>query len=71
MITKEVESRLTKINDDIDLVQKTVTETTDKIMDNEDKLKRINNINMNNVRGCKSDFASDIEMLMTCSFAAL
>jgi len=44
MVTKTVESRFTEINNyDIDLVQKTVTETKEKIMENEDKLKRINN----------------------------
>jgi len=59
MISKEVESRFTEINDDIDLVQKTVTETKEKIMDNEDKLKRLNNIIMYNVEESKADIALD------------
>jgi len=49
IITKEVEGRFKEINEDIDQVQKTVIETKEKIMDNEDKLKRLNNIIMYNV----------------------
>jgi len=41
-------------------VQKTVTEAKEKIVDNEHKLKRIDNIIMYNVEESKSDIASDM-----------
>jgi len=69
MITKEVESRFTEINDDIDLVQKMITETKEKIMDNEDIFKRLNNIIMYNVEESKADIASDrnVDDMQFCS----
>lgn len=57
LIAKKVDSRFNEINVDIDLVQKSVNETKEKIQDNEDKLKRINNIIMYNVEESKSDSA--------------
>jgi len=65
MIAKEVESCFTEINDDIDLV----TQTKEKIMDNEDKLKRLNNIIMYNVEESKADITSDrnVDDMQFCS----
>ena len=54
IITKEVGNRFSEITNDIDSVQKSVTETKEKILDNEDKLKRKNNIIMYNVEESKS-----------------
>jgi len=69
MITNKVETIFTEINDDIDLIQKMVTETKEKIMDNEDKLKLINNIIMYNVEESKSDITSDrnVDSMQFCS----
>jgi len=44
-----VDSRLNEISGDIDSVQKSVTDTKERIMENEDKWKRIYNINLYNV----------------------
>ena len=49
IVTKEVDSRFTGISVDIDSVQKSVTETKEKIIENEDKLRRMNNIIIYNV----------------------
>jgi hypothetical protein len=58
LITKEVDSRLTDITGDLDSVQKSVTETKERIMENQDKLKRMNNIIMYNVAESVSDSAA-------------
>jgi len=49
IVTKEVDNRLNEISGDIDSVQKSVTDTKERIMENEDKWKRIYNINLYNV----------------------
>lgn len=55
IVAQEVDSRFTKISSNIDLVQKSVTDTQESIMENQDKLKRMNNIIMYNVEESKSD----------------
>jgi len=49
IVTKEVHSRLNEISGDLDSVQKSVTDIKERIMENKDKLKRINNIILYNV----------------------
>ena len=68
IISKEVENRLTEITGDIGVVQKSVSETKEKIMDNEDKLERRNNIIMYNAEESKSDTAAgrNIEDIKFC-----
>jgi len=59
LVTQEVDIRFNELHVDIDSVHKTVTETKEKIMDNEDKLKRIKNIIMYNVQESKSETVSE------------
>ena len=55
IVSKEVGNRLAEITGDTGEVQKTVSETKEKIMDNDDELKRRNNIIMYNVEESKLD----------------
>lgn len=57
LVAQEVDSRLTEITGNIDSVQKSVSETTESIKENQDKLRRMNNIIMYNVEEGKSDSA--------------
>lgn len=59
IVSKEVKTHLTGIIGDIDLVQKSVSETKDQILETEDKLKRINNIIMFNVEESKLASATE------------
>lgn len=55
IVTKEVDCRFTEISGDLNKVQKSVTETKERILENEDKLKRSNNIIMYNVVESSAD----------------
>jgi len=59
IVKKEVDSRLNEISGDIDSVQKSVTDTKERIMENEDKLKRINNVILYNVAESDNDLAAE------------
>jgi len=59
IVTKAVDSRLNEISGDIDSVQKSVTDTKERIMENEDKLKNINNVILYNVADSDSDSAAE------------
>jgi putative lipoic acid-binding regulatory protein len=59
IVSKEVGNRFAEITGDIDVVQKTVSETKEKIMDNDDKLKRRNNIIMYKVEESKLDTVAE------------
>lgn len=59
IVSKEVGIRLTEITGDIGVVQKSVSETKEKIMDNEDKLKRRNNSILYNVVESKLDTVAE------------
>ena len=55
IVTKEVDCRFTEISGDLNKVQKSVTETKERILENEDELKRSNNIIMYNVVESSAD----------------
>lgn len=57
IVQQAVETRLSEITGNIDLVQKSVSETKESIMENQDKLKRMNNIILYNVEESSSDSA--------------
>jgi hypothetical protein len=59
IVSKEVGSRLTVMADDLSVVQKGVIETKEKIIENEDKLKRLNNIIMYNVEESRATSQAD------------